>query len=702
MSLEFLIEIGCEEIPARLIPSLLNQLATKIKGALEECQLPCGVPQLFATPRRLGLAIERVSERQPDRSQTITGPPVSAAFDSQGQPTKAAHGFANKYQVSLERIKTIETERGKYLGFEQNIPGETTFDLLGRAIPRLLTELEFPKGMRWEESRFLFIRPIRWILCLLDGKVIPFHVAGVESSNYTFGNRILVNNSKVVVYNSKEYRERLRDLMVEVDPDLRRNKIHLGLEAACAQYQFRLLPDEALLDQVTYLHEHPSVVSGTFDRRFLTLPQEVLVTVMREHQKYFSMVDGENRLVPRFLAVVDSDPKFALTVVSGHERVLKARLEDAGFYWEMDRRVPLESRIESLKRIVFQAELGSMFEKTQRLVSLVEVLAVHVGCPEKVEDLQWAARLCKADLTTEMVKEFTDLQGIMGGLYAKTQGAPVSTSTAVYEHYLPNSWDDNPPHSIEGTLLSLADKLDTIVGLFSVGLVPSGSKDPLALRRQALGILKIILNKKLSISFEVIFRKSFTLLRKKAKRPYQEVRADLCLFFKERLRNVFRDLGYRYDEINAIVEISIDNPLECLEKVSAISAMRGSSDFYAVSQSFKRIKNIILKAGLTVDSPFKVNPALYEAEEERALGRLVSRTRPKVNRASAAHDYRQAFELMASMRPQIDLFFDKVLVMAESPELQKNRLALLGSLLRVFYQLADVSEVVLDSATMSS
>jgi glycyl-tRNA synthetase beta chain len=702
LSLEFIIEVGCEEIPARLISSLLDQLAAKISGALHESAVPHLPPRLYGTPRRLVIVIEQVAEKQPDRNESITGPPFSAAYDSQGLPTKAALGFASKYQVALDQVSVVDTAKGKYLGFEKKIPGVRTIDLLSQALPRLLSELEFPKGMRWEESRFVFIRPIRWVLCLLGGEVVPFRIAGIDSSNFTFGHRFLANNHKVTVNHFGDYYQKLKDLFVEVNQEKRDEGIQRDLDAICVRHAARLLPDKGLLAQVTHLHEYPSVVSGSFDSRFLSLPQEVLVTVMREHQKYFSMRDSADQLIPKFLAVVDADSEFEASIVGGHERVLKARLEDANFYWEVDGRLPLESRVEDLKKIVFHSELGTMFEKAQRLVSLVGPLARLLGCSEKIDDLRQAARLCKTDLVTEMVKEFTDLQGIMGGLYSRAQGVSEPAATAIYEHYRPSSWEDKPPQSIEGSVLSIADKLDTIVGLFAVGLVPSGSKDPLGLRRQTLGILNIILNKRMSISLDPLFRKAFALVRKKAKRGYEEVSVDLHSFFKERLRNIFRDMGYRYDEINAIVEIGIDNPLECLEKVSAISAMRESEDFYAVSLSFKRIKNIVLKAGLTLDSHFTVDSSLFETEEERALGLLVDRIKPKVKRAAAKQDYRKAFELMASMRPAIDLFFEKVLVMAENPEVQRNRLSLLGGLLGVFYRLADVSEVVLNSGALSA
>ncbi|MFN8008697.1 MAG: glycine--tRNA ligase subunit beta [Terriglobia bacterium] len=702
MNFEFLLELGCEEIPARLIPSLLEQLSSKLAAMLDTASVAHAVPACYATPRRLVVVISEVSQQQPDRVEAITGPPFAVAYDAAGNPSKAALGFASKNQVTVDDLRAIDTPKGKYLGIEKKIPGVMTKELLTEGLPKILAQLEFPKGMRWEASHFVFVRPIRWILGLFGGEVLPLQVAGVSAADFTFGHRFLAENHKVKVSNFTEFYQKLSDLHVEIDPVKRRQRILVELNARSRQHGGELLPDEGLLDQVVHLHEFPSVISGKFDPLFLSLPQEVLVTVMREHQKYFSMTDAEGKLLPGFLAVVDTDARHEATIVSGHERVLKARLEDARFYWGVDTRHSLESRVEALRKIVFQAQLGTMLEKAQRLVSLVGPMAGWLGCNDKLEDLRLAARWCKTDLTTEMVKEFTDLQGVMGGLYAKAQGASETAAQAIYEHYRPGSWEDSPPLSKAGSVLSIADKLDSIVGLFSIGLSPTGSKDPLGLRRQTLGILKVILHHKLSISLEKLFKKSYTLFRKKATRPYEEVSSELQDFFKERLRTIFRDMGYRYDEINAIVERGVNNPLECLEKVSAISSMRESEDFYAVSSSFKRIKNIILKAGLSAESEFTFDPALLENEEEKALGQLIERVRPKVRRAAARHEFRKAFELMASLRPAIDLFFDKVLVMAEDPALQKNRLSLLGNLLGTFYRLADVSEVVLGSGALSS
>jgi len=445
---------------------------------------------------------------------------------------------------------------------------------------------------------------------------------------------------------------------------------------------------------VVNLNEYPSIVCGSFSSDFLRLPREVLITVMREHQKYFSLVDAEGSLVPRFLAVVDSDGTHAAQIRAGHERVLKARLADAGFFWDVDRKVKLEDRTKQLDRVVFQQKLGTMLEKTQRLVSLTGFLGKTLRA-NNLDETKQAARLCKADLITDMVKEFTDLQGIMGGLYAKAEGLPVAVSDAIYEHYRPSTLEDSSPQTLGGAILSVADKLDSVVGAFSIGQVPTGSKDPLALRRQTLGLIKVLLDKQISLSLEKIFLRSFALFRRKATRTRDETWQDLATFVKDRLSFIFREQGFRYDEINSVVEVCFDNPYDCLERLRAIAAIRSGADFEAVAQGFKRIKNILSKPGLEILSEsLPIDSALFESDEERSLAAAVRSIQPKVRRAVRARAYARAFELMASLRPTIDLFFDKVLVMAEDPKVRANRLNLLRSLLQTFLNIADVSEIV--------
>jgi glycyl-tRNA synthetase beta chain len=693
LPLEFIIEVGCEEIPARYVESTLSQLHANLAKQFQEDSLGHGVIQSYGTPRRLVLVAPSLDDRQADRTELVTGPPQSAAFDPANNPTPAARGFAAKHGLALDQLKCVQTEKGLYLGFEKRIPGKSALELLSQELPRLLGSVNFPKSMRWESSRFLFVRPIRWILCRLGGQVVPFTIAGVDAGGYSYGHRILSKDIRIEVISFELYRDQLLNYKVRFDASDRLETIQSALTAAAANEGARLLPDPRLLSLVVNLNEFPSVVCGSFNPDFLRLPKEVLVTVMREHQKYFSLVDAEDRLVPRFLAVVDSDGTHAEQIRAGHERVLKARLADAGFFWDLDRKVKLEHRTEKLARVIFQQQLGTMLEKTQRLVTLTAFLGKTLRVIN-LDEIKQSAHLCKADLITDMVKEFTDLQGVMGGLYARAEGLPAAVADAIYEHYRPQTLEDTSPKTLGGAILSVADKLDSVVGAFAIGQVPTGSRDPLALRRQTLGLIKVLLDKEISISLEKIFVRSFSLFKKKATRSQAETWQDVASFVRDRLRFIFKEQGFRYDEINAVVEICFDDPYDCLERLRAIASIRGSADFEAVAQGFKRIKNILLKPGLEVSAELQIDVALFESEEERKLSAAVQAIQPKVRKVARARNYTRAFELMASLRPTIDLFFDKVLVMAEDPKLRTNRLNLLRSLLQTFLNIADVSEIV--------
>jgi glycyl-tRNA synthetase beta chain len=694
LALEFIIEVGCEEIPARYIDSTLSQLRENLAKKLQEHSLGYEAIKAYATPRRLVLTTPALDERQTDRTELVTGPPQSAAFHAANNPTPAARGFAAKHGLAVDALKCVQTEKGLYLGFEKRTPGKSAFEVLSQELPVVLGSVNFPKSMRWESTRFLFVRPIRWILCRLGDQVVPFSLAGVNTGSVTYGHRILSGNIEIEVSSFESYSEQLRNYKVRFDSNDRLATIQSALTAEARKAGARLIPDPRLLNLVVNLNEYPSIVCGSFSSDFLRLPREVLVTVMREHQKYFSLVDAEDNLVPQFLAVVDSDGTHAAQIRAGHERVLKARLADARFFWDVDRKVKLEDRTQQLDRVVFQQKLGTMLEKTQRLVSLTGSLGKTLRV-RNLDEMKQAARLCKSDLITDMVKEFTDLQGIMGGLYAKAEGLPLSVSEAIYEHYRPSTPDDSSPQTLAGAILSVADKLDSVVGAFSIGQVPTGSKDPLALRRQTLGLIKVLLDKQISLSLEKVFLRSFALFRRKATRTRDETWQDVAAFIKDRLRFIFREQGFRYDEINSVVEICFDNPHDCLERLRAIASIRSGADFEAVAQGFKRIKNILSKPGLEVSTALQpIDLTLFESDEERSLAAAVRSVQPKVRSAVRARTYVRAFELMASLRPSIDLFFDKVLVMAEDPKVRNNRLNLLRSLLQSFLNIADVSEIV--------
>ncbi len=696
MDLELIVEVGCEEIPARFIEPLLQQLSHRLRDRLSENALSYGKLETFGSPRRLVLHLGGLTAVQSDRTEVITGPPVTTAFDSENQPTRAAEGFARKMGVSVSQLIRVENDKGEYLGYEKHISGKSAREILSKSLNGLYSGLELPKNMRWEESGFLFVRPIRWILCLLGGQVLDLELAGVKAANRTHGHRILAKDIEVEVSGYEEYRSLLLKNRVVIDPAERRAIIEgLLIESAVAAGG-NLAPDPELLGTVTYLNEHPSVVCGQFDSSYLRIPREVLVTVMREHQKYFSLQDSAGRLLPRFVAVVDSEPGFHRKIISGHERVLRARLADAAFFWEQDRKVALKDRCARLKHVIFQAKLGTVLDKSRRVDILCQTLARQLKRKDLGPGLAEAARLSKADLTTDMVKEFPNLQGIMGGLYARAEGLSEEVAQAIYDHYRPNSMEDESPRTIQGGILSIADKLDSVIAAFSIGIVPSGSKDLLALRRQTMGIVKILLELGLSVSIRKAAHRAFLSLKKWSERPFDETYADFEAFFKERLKFIFREQGFQYDEINAIVEVGSENPVECLQRLKAMAAMRGSEDFIALAGSFKRIKNIIVKAGIALNDPFVVNAGLFQQEEEALLYGAVEKIRSRMARYQRAHQYTEVFQSMAGLRPQVDRFFDKVLVMAPEPDLQRNRVGIIGLLLQMFLEVADISEIVVN------
>jgi glycyl-tRNA synthetase beta chain len=694
LTLEFLLEIGCEEIPARFVAAASSRLAQLIARSLVQERLDASEVKSFCTPRRLIAVVERLSEKQSDRTEAIVGPPVSAAVDSQNKPTKAADGFARKHGLSFPDLSRIMTEKGEYLGFEKSIPGRYSREILNELIPSWLLNLDFPKNMIWESSGFHFVRPVRWILALLNGEPLSVPIADIRSSCFSFGHRILSNDKQFKVNNYQEYSNLLLNNNVICDPAERKRIIYAALLLEAEEKQAQLIADEALLDTVTYLNEYPSVICGQFDSSFLDVPREVLITVMREHQKYFSLQDSNGNLMPNFLAVVDSTPEHHKLIVAGHERVLKARLADARFFWKVDNQQPLTERKDALKRIVFQAKLGTMHEKSLRIAKLGRVMASQLKRKDLIPVLSQAAALCKVDLTTDMVREFTDLQGIMGGLYSKRQGLSLEVSEAIYDHYRPVSLEDQAPRSIVGAILSIADKVDSIVGAFSIGQIPTGSGDPFAIRRQTQGVIKVILEHSLGISLKKMAKASYGNYRKTAEFPWEETWRQLEAFIKERLKYVFKEKGFSYDEINAVVEAGMDDPHDCHQRLQALAKMRGSNDFHSLAISFKRMKNIIIKAGLTSDSDFSIAPELFQEVEEKRLYTAIAKVAPKILHLRKKSEYKVIFELMASMRSDVDLFFDRVLVMAEDPRIQKNRLSLLGFLWKLFLGVVDFSEMV--------
>ncbi len=685
---ELVVELGTEEIPAWMLEGMADQFAQALVQRLKAERLESLISAVWYTPRRVIVGLGGIPVRQTDLYETITGPPRSVAFDAQGEPTKAALAFAQKNGVDLADIRIVQTPKGEYLSTVRKVQGNRTRDILQRLIPEAITGIQFPRAMHWTPDQFRFVRPLRWILALYNGRTLRFGIADVKASNFTMGHRFM-GKPRIVVSSLASLKESLRQNGVLVDPAERERVIREGLALEAAACGGSLLSDEALLKTVINLNEFPSVISGSFESRFLELPREILVTVMREHQKYFSVLGPDGVLMPVFLAAVNLKATDPGKIRAGHERVLRARLADAAFFWQTDCSVHLADRLESLRSVLFQEKLGSYYDKTRRLLTLLPRLAETAHCSGLVDDLLTAGQLAKCDLVTEMVKEFTDLQGVVGGLYARAEGYPEVVWRAVYEQYLPKAANSASPSTLSGALLALADRLDSVCGCFSVGLIPSGSKDPFAVRRQGNGILKILFDHGLDASLESLIQWSLSAHGVTS----GDVAGELKCFFEGRLRFLFEEAGYSYDCINAVLAAGFDYPRDTRDRVSALQAMHSEQDFLSVASNFKRIMNILAQVEGAQDPP---DPSRLIEPAEIDLWETYLKIHPCVEDARRRHDYMAALSALASMRQVVDTFFDKVLVMAEDRAVRSNRLALLRLLSRTFLSIADISQIVLE------
>jgi glycyl-tRNA synthetase beta chain len=685
------IELGVEEIPASMLEGAARQFADILASSLQLNRLSAGERTVWYTPRRIIVGISDIPEKQDDLKETIIGPPKRIGYGPDGSATKAALAFAQKNGVAPSAVSITQTPKGEYLCVERKVKGLATELLLKSLVPQAIEKIEFSKTMHWSPDRFRFIRPLRWIVALYGGKTIRFKVADVVSSNVTSGHRFL-GRSRIRVEDLRSLKERLRENAVLVDPGERKGLIWEGLLRESASCGGHLLEDPELLETVVNLNEAPSVVRGEFEKRFLELPKEILVTVMREHQKYFSVVDDAGELMPVFLAVVNTQEEGKDEIRSGHERVLRARLDDAAFFWETDRKTDLKRREEMLKHVVFQEKLGTYFDKTERVLELLPRIAEAIGKPECIGHLEKAGHIFKCDLITEMVKEFTDLQGIVGGLYARAEGYPEGVWKAIYEQYAPKSADAASPASETGAVLAMADRLDTVCGCFTIGLIPSGSGDPFAVRRQGNGIIKILFDHRISLSLPQAIAWSLKSYGKES----EETWGGLVEFFEGRLRFMLEEMGHPYDSIQAVLEAGSDNPLDALQRLKALKELRDETDFLSLASNFKRIVNITSQAGAAEGEP---DSSKFDTEEERALWKSYLDIRPEVEVARQLHDYGRAFRLLASMRGVVDRFFQEVLVMAEDPIIRTNRIALLSCISALFRSLADISKIVIEKGS---
>jgi len=715
---DFLLEIGCEEIPARMIDAASQELRERVGALLIRERLSGGEVAHFDTPRRLAILASGIAASQADIVEQVNGPSVQVAYKD-GQPTPAALAFAKKSGVDVSQLERVTTPKGEYLAAKVTKKGRGAAEILAEGLPKELATIYWPKNMYWRKANERFVRPVRWMVAMLDGETIPLEFDGVRAGNTSRGHRILAGGPLNISRAGSTYFECLRAAKV-LGRGEREHQIRKALDASTrAVPGARWREDKALLDTVVNLTEFPSAILGSFDPQFLALPEEVLVTVMRDHQKYFAVEDADGKLAPHFLAVLNTDSDPQGLIRQGNERVLRARFNDARFFWQTDQKKSLLDRLDLLKQVTFQKDLGSYFDKTrrvQRLCSWLNEILKQAGVVVRPGVVHKAACLSKSDLTTELVKEFTELQGIVGGLYARAQqldeSLPEATrfaiADAIYDHYKPESTDDDVPRSLEGAVLSIGDKADTIAGMFALGLVPSGSKDPFALRRQANAIVKVIAEKKLPLRLGDLMRDARAGYQKsEAERKFVDegkYSESITTFFRERLEFYLKDVcGYAQDVVRAVLAANADDVVDGLARTDGLTKARESrkEDFEAVCASFKRIKNILRQAeekGISVPGGAPEGPGGWLlgnlSEAEVGLYRSGISVWAAYEQSRKAGDYRLALSHVASLRPVLARFFDEVMVMDENPELRANRLGILKMILRNFSTIADFSEIV--------
>ncbi|MHB8173237.1 MAG: glycine--tRNA ligase subunit beta [Nitrospirota bacterium] len=685
---ELLLEIGTEEIPAGFIPKALTAMEILLAKMLSDARLSPGKIKAMGNPRRLMLHVEGLSSGQPDMVRVVTGPPKRAAFSADGKPTKAAEGFARGLGVLVDDLKVIETDKGEYVSATVEEKGAEAAEVLSGLLPKFILAIPFPKSMRWADRDIRFARPIHWILALFGGEIVHFELDGIKSGELTRGHRFL-SPGVFRVKDFDTYIHQTRDNFTIVDPEARREMVRRQVEQTAASVNAIVLTDDGLLEEVSFLVEYPVAVLGSFDREFLMLPREVLVNSMREHQRYFALTDSHGALMPNFITISNTKAEDMDVVRAGNERVLRARLSDARYFYEHDLKRPLADRVEDLKKVVFQIKLGTTYEKVTRVVKLSEYIAGALYKDEKIiKDASRAAYLCKADLVTGMVYEFPNLQGIMGGEYARKTGENEQVSKAVAEHYYPRFSGDNVPSTPAGTVVSIADKIDTIAGIFSIGKAPTGSEDPYGLRRGALGIISMIYAGGFRISLKRLISEAVSLLKvnNETAASLQDVVLD---FFRQRVSGQLTSEGYAYDTVDSVLATYFDDVIDARERVAAISEFRKSEDFPAFITAFKRVANIIPEGFQErLDEGRLIEPA------EKDLYYHYKEIRDEVHSSIEAGRYGQALSRIAGIRPFVDKFFDEVMVMDKDEAIKTNRLALMGLLAGMFLHIADIRKIV--------
>ena len=684
MAKDLLLEIGTEEVPAHVMPGVLAQLKERAEKAFQENRIAFASVRTLGTPRRMALLVKDLAEKQADVTSENRGPSVKIAFDADGKPTKAAQGFARGQHVAPEDL----VEKDGYVYAVVHETGKETAELLKTLLPELICALSFPNNMRWGSLEFKFIRPIRWLVALFDSEVIPFEVANVTSGRVSRGHRFL-SQGDFSIAKADDYEKDCEAQYIIVDPEKRKAMIRAQIEAVAKENGGRAEITDDLLEEVLYLVEYPTALCGRFEEKYLQLPPEAVITPMRDHQRYFPVKDDAGKLLPLFITVRNGGKEYLETVQHGNERVLRARLADAQFFFDEDRKKSLEEHREKLKTVVFQQGLGTMYEKTERLAQLADFIADEIGADEKAhQHARRAALLSKADLVTGMVTEFTELQGIMGREYAKLDGECEKVAIAIDEHYMPRFAGDAQPQTTAGRIVSTADKIDTIVGTFHLGKIPTGSQDPFALRRQALGLVHMVIEAKYHLSISRLVAKAMDLYGITEAEERAKMQADVAEFLRLRLRNVLEAEQIRYDAADAVLG-DVDDIYNVLLRARAVTAFTGQKDAAQSMQAFVRVANIARKSAAET-----IYPERFHIAEEMALYQAYTSTKSAVESLVSGEDFEGAIDALTELAAPIDAFFDNVMVMDKDEAIKDNRLALLRGVDGIIREVADFTKLV--------
>ena len=680
--MEFILEIGTEELPASFVNIGMELIENNFKSFLENHRIDFNSIEVIGTPRRLGLCVKEISEKQKDTIIEQIGPPKKISFDEKGLPTKAAIGFAKSQNVNVEDLEIVSTPKGEYLSVKKVIKGKDTKEILEKNLKDFLKSIVFPKNMRWGTENISFGRPIKWICAILDKEVLNFSYGSYKADKYSYGHRFL-SPDKFEVKDWKIFLVELENRWVIPDFNKRRNFLWSKIIEIAEKNNFIVEKDEELLDEVTNLIEYPFPLCGSFDEEFLDLPEEVIITTMKVHQKYFPVRDGKGKLLPKFITVSNMKAKDFNVVIKGNERVLRARLNDAKFFYEEDKKYSLDYYVEKLRKVVFHNKLGTSYEKMLRFKEIATYLAKNLN-PEIEKITERASYLCKGDLETSMVYEFPELQGIMGKYYALHSGEPYQVAEAIYEHYLPRFSGDKIPATDAGAFISIADRIDTITGFFIINEKPSGTADPYALRRHALAIINIIIEKKYRISLLELISRSISLYLPKFEKIDENIKYEILNFFKQRFRNFMME-RFTYDVVDAVIEVEFDDVYLCYKKIEALSEMKNDEDFVNLIIPFKRIANITKDWTETVFSE-----KYFKQQEEKTLFLKFQEIEKKFSEFVNKEKFIEALKELTKLRKPIDDFFDNVLVMEKDERLKANRLSFLKKIYMSFLKIGDL------------